>query len=71
MNRLWIKAEEIEVGDIVLQGSHSPDLIFADRVESLDLTDGRWVWVNWNADNHDDPLRLRRGLTVTVLRGLK
>jgi len=64
----WLKAEEIEVGDVVLAGTAAvPELIFANRVDSVDV-ENLWVWVN--VDNTVAPLRFRRGSSVTVLRGI-
>lgn len=67
----WIKADDIRVGDVVLQSLNGhPDLLFADRVIAVDHTSSKaWVWVN-DTDEAENTLRFRKGSTVTVIRGL-
>ena len=66
----WIDADDIEVGDILLDGSDShANLVFAERVETVDLETST-VNVLVNVAGIGNALRYRKGSTVTVLRGL-
>lgn len=70
----WIKADDIEVGDIVLDGSDShPNLVFAERVVSVSTeTSEVWVFLTTHKEELDSSnvLRYRKGSTVTVMRGI-
>ena len=66
----WIDAEDIEVGDILLDGSDSHvNLVFAERVEDVDRETST-VNVLVRVAGIGNALRYRKGSTVTVLRGL-
>lgn len=69
MNNLVIDPTDLQIGDILLTPLTST-LVLTDIVQSVDTNlSTRWVWVNGD-DLADDSLRLRKGVSVTVLRDL-
>ena len=66
-NALWIKAEHLQVGDLVLNAlSATPNLIFAERIVKLDtVSNPHWVLVK---DDEGQVSRHRKGVTISVIR---